>query len=185
MLQKQQMCSFEGCINNARTNGLCNAHYTQWQRTGILKPAKKLRICKYHTKITGQDRETKEHAAYRKMKGRSYNCHGLYELWKIAAGFDDFMDHIGYAPSVEHSLDRIDGTKGYFPGNVRWATRQEQNRNKSKNAYLTFQGRTQTMRTWAEELGFAYYVVYLRVTQCGWSAEKALTTPVRKYERLV
>lgn len=51
-------------------------------------------------------------------------CHA----WKKS--FLSFFRHIGLKPSRRYSLDRIDNNKGYKPGNVRWATRTEQNRNK-------------------------------------------------------
>lgn len=44
--------------------------------------------------------------------------------------FGSFIDHIGKKPSADLTLDRIDNNKGYEPGNVRWATRKEQQNNK-------------------------------------------------------
>jgi hypothetical protein len=40
------------------------------------------------------------------------------------------LDNIGPRPSEKHSLDRVDNDQGYTPGNLRWATRSEQARNK-------------------------------------------------------
>lgn len=39
-------------------------------------------------------------------------------------------DNIGVKPAVGMSIDRIDNDKSYEPGNLRWATPTEQNRNK-------------------------------------------------------
>jgi hypothetical protein len=51
-------------------------------------------------------------------------------------GFALFFDHVGQRPSDEHSLDRIDVDGHYEPGNVRWATREEQSRNRRKHGTL-------------------------------------------------
>lgn len=42
--------------------------------------------------------------------------------------FKNFFADMGTCPPGL-TLDRIDNDKGYFPGNVRWATRQDQQRN--------------------------------------------------------
>jgi hypothetical protein len=47
--------------------------------------------------------------------------------------FEKFLADMGQRPSPDHSPDRIDNTKGYFPGNVRWATKEEQRMNTSNH----------------------------------------------------
>ena len=51
--------------------------------------------------------------------------------------FDTFYKDVesGYQEGL--SLDRIDNNKGYFPDNIRWATKKEQARNKRNNAKLS------------------------------------------------
>lgn len=46
------------------------------------------------------------------------------------ASFEEFLAHLGPRPSADHSLDRIETNGHYEPGNVRWATEDEQRRNK-------------------------------------------------------
>ncbi len=54
--------------------------------------------------------------------------------------FQTFLDHIGPCPTPDHQLDRIDTTRGYEPGNVRWATRQTQARNRLVSYTWTIKG---------------------------------------------
>lgn len=52
----------------------------------------------------------------------------------LDTGFDKFLEHVGNAPSLKHTLDRIDVDGNYEPGNVRWATAEVQAKN--TRAYL-------------------------------------------------
>lgn len=54
-------------------------------------------------------------------RGITYDPH-----WEVYANFRKDM---GSRPEG-HSLDRIDNSKGYFKDNCRWATAEEQNRNR-------------------------------------------------------
>lgn len=53
-------------------------------------------------------------------------------------GFQRFLEDVGDRPSSTHTLDRIDSSGNYEPGNVRWATRAEQLMNvaKERQPYL-------------------------------------------------
>ena len=44
--------------------------------------------------------------------------------------FQEFIDHVGDAPTLDHTLDRIDVNGHYELGNIRWATWSEQIRNR-------------------------------------------------------
>jgi hypothetical protein len=90
--------------------------------------------------------------------------------------FENFYADMGERPEGK-TLDRIDGSKGYEPGNCRWATRAEQANNTRTNRRLSFQGRTQTLTQWAVELGVRAPSLQARLHR-GWSAERALTTPM-------
>jgi len=94
--------------------------------------------------------------------------------------FSAFLLHIGPRPTKNHSVDRIDGSLGYVPGNVRWATDVEQNRNQRDLHQITFNDKTQCMSAWAEEVGVPYFTLASRINGRKWPIERALMTPVRR-----
>jgi len=98
--------------------------------------------------------------------------------------FEHFLADMGERPPG-HTLDRIDNDGDYSKENCRWATNRVQHNNKRTNHPLTFNGRTQTIADWARELGISYYTLNSRVTIRGWSADKALSTPINPAYRRV
>lgn len=55
---------------------------------------------------------------------------GVCEDWRNVEKFVTYVETtLGERPSKRHSIDRIDNTKGYEPGNIRWATFEEQKAN--------------------------------------------------------
>lgn len=107
----------------------------------------------------------------------------VFQEWK-----DDpkkFYDYISALPNFaekNRSLDRIDNNKNYEPGNLRWATQKEQMRNSRKNKNLTFDGKTQCLSAWAEELKMDKRTINGRL-RMGWSIERALTEPIHSCGR--
>ena len=95
------------------------------------------------------------------------------ERWK---SFENFLEDMGIRPDGM-SLDRKDNSKGYEPGNCRWATRREQALNCRSNVLITLNGVTKTQSEWSSEYGVDQRKVSNRIRHLGWSAERALTTP--------
>lgn len=74
---------------------------------------------------------------YPRYGGRGITVH---PDWIPKNSFMSFYDHVGARPSKLHSLDRIDNSKGYEPGNVRWATPKEQATNRTDCFYVIYLG---------------------------------------------
>lgn len=66
------------------------------------------------------------------------------------------------------------------PGNCRWATKKEQQRNRRTNHLLEFNGTSLTVTEWAERIGIERGIIYGRLGT-GWSVEEALTTPLMQH----
>lgn len=97
-------------------------------------------------------------------------------------GFDNFLADMGMSPHYKCSLDRINNNLGYYKGNCRWATDEQQQRNKSDTIMLTVNGETKPLVEWCEITGMSRSCLRSRI-QSGWSVEDAVLTPFRKIKR--
>lgn len=77
----------------------------------------------------------------------------VYPAWqKSHEAFRSYiLTHCGQRPDG-HTLERINGAKGYIPGNLKWETREEQNRHRDNvNRYhLTPDSKGYTLQEWAD-----------------------------------
>ena len=86
--------------------------------------------------------------------------------------FKNFLEDMGRRPSPAHSIERIDNDKGYEPGNCKWATRHEQDRNKSTNHWIVFKGEKIVLEDLAALVGITHQAMAFRVRK--WPEEKWL-----------
>ena len=126
---------------------------------------------------------TKEYRAWESMIRRCYDPkHASYARYSAAGikvcdtwreSFAAFLTCMGKAPNGA-TLDRIDNSRGYEPGNCRWATMKQQANNRRSNTLLTFNGETLNIQGWSERLGRPKSTITNRI-RYGWSVERALT----------
>lgn len=69
-------------------------------------------------------------------------------------GLANFVEDMGERPSKKHSIDRIDGKKGYEPDNCRWVLRHQQNQNVGlkKSNTLGYKGIARCRDDWKAEI---------------------------------
>ncbi|KPJ34748.1 hypothetical protein [Burkholderia multivorans] len=120
--------------------------------------------------------------AYRDMrtrcenpKYREFHLYGgrgitVCERWRES--FENFLADMGERPDGL-TLERDRVNEGYGPENCRWATDQEQALNRRSNVRIEYQGRTQTISQWAEELNLNAGTLYDRAAR-GWPPERIL-----------
>jgi hypothetical protein len=87
--------------------------------------------------------------------------------------FRAFLADMG-EPPVNSTLDRIDNDRGYEPGNCRWASRKDQQRNRRNNRVITLDGEARCLTDWAEARGLNVSTVRYRL-RAGQSPAVALT----------
>lgn len=85
-----------------------------------------------------------------------------------------FADYMGPRPSINHTIDRIDNNKGYEPGNLRWADRKTQQRNRRNNVIIEYNGLKMCAADWSDKLGLGQNCLMTRLRR-GWPLEKALS----------
>lgn len=107
----------------------------------------------------------------------AYGGSGVMMCRRWSESFEAFLTDMGNRPSPQHTIDRIDNTKGYEPGNCRWATRLEQAQNKTNNRIITLNGISNVSAEWARVTGIHRATIEFRLDH-GWSVEDALTVPV-------
>jgi len=106
----------------------------------------------------------------------TYSSRGITVCAAWRESVHAFYAHIGERPGKGYSLDRIDNARGYEPGNVRWATREQQQNNKSTSRMLTFEGRTMSISQWAREIGTSRQRLHYLIAYAGMSGEEAIAS---------
>lgn len=136
-----------------------------------------------------QERERNPNGTYKPIHGKRNSR--LYKVWcamkrrcnsphdefysrygergiKVCGQWDEsFESFYGWAMKNGYkeglSIDRIDNEKGYEPENCRWTTPSQQNRNYSRNHFITYKGETKCLADWAKEFGINRATVLWRI----------------------
>lgn len=104
---------------------------------------------------------------------RNYGGRGIRVCDEWNRSFKAFLRDVGPRPSKEHSIDRINNSGNYEPGNVRWATKAEQGRNRRTNVMVTYGGITLCIKDWSKITGLHRTTIGKRLCR-GQSLEEVL-----------
>ena len=133
-----------------------------------------------------------EYTAWQGMKDRCFNSkqkdyhryggRGIKVCKRWLNSFENFLADVGPRP-LGTTLDRFPNRNGdYEPGNVRWATRLEQSRNRDCLHMLEVDGRQLCLSEVARSHGMTKRQLGYRLSR-GWQLERALIQPIMKKRR--
>lgn len=100
---------------------------------------------------------------------KDYGARGITVCRAWDESFEQFLADMGVRPAGM-SIERIDNSRGYEPGNCKWATNREQCRNRRSNHLITYSGKTKCRKDWADELGVSPPVLARRIEKLGTDA---------------
>lgn len=106
----------------------------------------------------------------------NYGGRGIAVCARWKSSFENFLEDMGEKPDGT-SIERKDNDGDYEPGNCKWATSKEQNRNRRSNRKITYNGETKILIEWAEQLKMNKATLLFRLDR-GWSVKEAFEIPV-------
>ncbi len=130
--------------------------------------------------------DSREYYSWKSMKSRCLNPNDIG--YKNYGGrgiivcdrwlrFENFYEDMGERPE-ETSIDRIDNSCNYEPGNCRWATDKQQANNRRSCRILEYLGMKWTVAQWSAIAVMKNETFQSRINR-GWDIQKSLLTPVQ------
>ena len=126
-----RLCIKEGaCLRHGNTKSCGESFHSHEVRSKALSEANKKHglsdTPEFRAWAAAKNRCTNpKNPAYKNYGGRGIR---MSEEWMQS--FETFIREVGFAPTEEHTLERIDVERDYEPGNIVWATMHEQGQNK-------------------------------------------------------
>lgn len=134
------------------------------------------------------DTDTRLYRIFRGMKDRCYNSKNkdyaryggrgikvceewlndyiTFKKWAISNGYQEDL-----------TIERKDFDKDYCPENCKWISMSQQQRNKSSNRVITYNGESKILVEWAEQFNIPYNVLCARINERGHTFEEAINMP--------
>jgi hypothetical protein len=204
-------CGNQSAIAGVRCDDCVKRHAERWQHYYSVNEAqiRAARRERYTQTNEGERRKSLPDYALRKLwhgmrtrlrRDPHYSGLAFHAPWEDFQTFkDDILATIGPRPDA-CSIDRVDNTLGYVPGNLRWSDRKTQARNRRTSVHLRQPGyqpvvtpmrratgkggpppdlitvgvETLTKDGWAEKLGLTRNALNMRVRKAGGDWERAI-----------
>ncbi len=120
------------------------------------------------TKTQLRSRYPSEYRAWERARNPDRRQKGIEFDHSLFSDPRDFMFHLGPRPSPSYSVDRIDFYGPYRPGNLRWATKQEQAQNRRTTRRICWAGNSYTRQEFAAFLGIPYKRLSRQIKDLEW-----------------
>jgi hypothetical protein len=96
----------------------------------------------------------------------------IFQNWALSNGYADHL-----------TLDRKNNNGHYCPENCQWISSKEQNRKRTNNHNITYNGITKCLMAWADDSSINIKPdTFKRRLLLGWSIEDALTKKLKRYK---
>ena len=111
-------------------------------------------------------------------KSHKYYCYGARGIRICDEWYNNYESFYNW--SVRNgakkglTIDRIDNNKNYEPSNCRWVSYKEQSRNKSNTRFISYNGISQPLCDWSEQLGIEQGTIRMRLDKYGYTVGQAL-----------
>lgn len=77
--------------------------------------------------------------------------------------FECFLEDMGKRPSKQHTVERVDVTKGYWPENCVWLLKSKQALNKTDTFWCEYNDARICLKELCRLLNLKYITVYMRI----------------------
>jgi hypothetical protein len=113
---------------------------------------------------------------------KNYGARGIIICERWRSDFSAFFSDVEADFEIGLTIERVNNNGNYEPNNIKWITRGEQNRNKRNNILIEYKGETKCLVEFADDYNIKRTTLIGRIKK-GWDIEKALTGPVRVWNR--
>ena len=121
----------------------------------------------------------KTHPAYSYYGARGIT---VCDEWKDS--FESFYNWAisnGYSENL--TIDRTNNSEGYYPGNCKWVTMEEQVNNRRSCILITYNGETKNLMQWCKLLDLPYKLINQRMKLKNISFEEAISIPIKSKKK--